>query len=275
MALEGTLNTPFGAVKKKTALIGAGFVAVLGGIVYWREKQSGGLNSSNANTTGEIDPATGFVYGTQEDLNALAAQDGGSLNTTVQGGGGGGGSASIPPGGTSGTGFTSNGEWSQAVIEYMTSNNLVEDPTQLSTALGRYITGGFIDPDKDAALYSLVQQAIAVKGFPPVSGAHGFPPAINTHPGTTTPPVTNPPPTPSPKPPPKPLPRRRYVVVAQYVTGHVVWNSTLSGIASRSGRSVSQLASWNGITNPNIIHTGAHIWIDPPTGFSGSVEWKG
>jgi len=270
--LEGTIKTPFGSMRKKTALIGGGFVVVLGAIVYWREKQSGGLTaSSNTATTGDIDPATGFVYGTPEDLAAIAAQ-----NTGVgPGGQSSGGSGSIPPGGTTGTtGFLNNGEWTQAVIDYMTSNNLVEDPTQLSTALGRYVTGAFIDPDKESALISLVQQAIAVKGYPPNAGPHGFPPAINMQPGSSGPP--SPPPGGKPPPPkPKPLPPRRYVVVAEYVTGHVVWNSTLSGIAGRSGRSVSQLASWNGITNPNVIRTGSHIWIDPPTGFSGSVQWKG
>lgn len=272
--LEGTVKTPFGTVEKKTAAYVGGGIVILGAIVYWREKKSGGLNSTNSTSTqGEIDPATGFVYGTPEDLAALAAQ-----GTTLGPGGtavsGGGGSASIPPGGTSGTGFTSNGEWVQAVIAYMTSNNLVEDPTQLSAALGKYVTGAFIDPDKDATSISLIQQGIAVEGYPPIAGSTGFPPAINTHPGTSGPPGPPHPPPPGP-PPPKPLPKRRYVVVAEYVTGHVVWNSTLSGIANRSGRSVSQLASWNGIANPNIIHTGAHIWIDPASGFSGSVEWKG
>lgn len=273
MALEGTIKTPFGTMEKKTALLIGGIGVVLAGIVYWREKQSGGLKSNATDTMGEIDPATGYVYGTPEDLAALAAQN----NTAVGpvGGTSSGGSASIPPGGTGTTGYASNGDWSQAVIQYMTDNNLVEDPSQLSAALGKYLTGAFIDPN-DTNTVSLIDQAIAVKGYPPVAGPHGFPPAINTHPGTPTPPVTTPG-TPKPPPPktPPPLPRRRYVVVAKYVTGHVVWNSTLSGIASRSHRTVSQLASWNGITNPNIIHTGQHIWIDPPTGFSGSVEWKG
>jgi LysM repeat protein len=270
--LEGTITTPFGTVQKKTALIAGGFIAVLAGIVYWREKGTGASASADA-TQGEIDPATGFVYGTPEDLAALAAQGtdlGGGGNTAS-----GGGSGSIPPGGTSGTtGFASNGDWSQAVIQYMTDNNLVENPAQLSAALGKYLTGAFIDPD-DTADTSLIQQAIAVKGYPPIAGPHGFPPAINNHPGSTTPPVTNPGSPKPPTPPPKTLPKRRYVVVAHFTQKNPPWNSTLSGIAGRSGRSVSQLASWNGISNPNVIHTSQHIWIDPPTGFSGSVQWKG
>jgi len=272
--LEGTIKTPFGVVQKKTALALGGVGLALGGIVYWREKKLGGLASSTATTTGEIDPATGFVYGTPEDLAALAAQG------TDLGGGGNiatpGGSGNIPPGVSGPTGYTTNGAWVQAVEKYMMDNNLVEDLTQLSAALGKYITGAYIDP-KDLATTSLVQQAIAVEGYPPVAGNNGYPPSINTHPATTTPPVTTPPAkTPPPKtPPPKVLPKRKYVVVARFVTGHVVWNSTLSGIADRSHRTVSQLASWNGISNPNVIVTGKHIWIDPPTGFSGSIEWKG
>jgi LysM repeat protein len=270
--LEGTVKTPFGMVQKKTALITGGIVVGLGVIVYWREKKLGGLTSSATTTTGEIDPATGFVYGTPEDLAALAAQ-----GTSLGGGGvtssGGGGSGSIPDGGIIGTGFTSNGQWVQAVEEYMQANNLIADPTQLSAALGKYITGTYIDPN--SAAYSLVQQAISVKDYPPIAGANGYPPAINTHPGTTTPPVTTPGTPKPPVTPPKVLPKRRYVVVTKFVTSKVLWSSTLSGIAGRSHRTVSQLASWNGISNPNVIGTGKHIWIDPATGFSGSVEWKG
>jgi LysM repeat protein len=156
----------------------------------------------------------------------------------------------------------------------MTANNLVVDPAQLSAALGKYITGTYIDPS--SAAYSLVQQAISVQDYPPIAGANGYPPAINTHPATTTPPVTTPgTPTPPKPPPPKALPKRRYVVVTAFTTKNPPWNSTLSGIAGRSHRTVSQLASWNGISNPNVITTGKHIWIDPTSGYSGSIEWKG
>jgi len=270
--LEGTIKTPFGTVQKKTALALGGIALALGGIVYWREKKLGGLTPSTTNTAGEVDPATGFVYGTPEDLAALAAQgtDLGGGNPPTPGG-----SGSIPAGGTVGTGYTSNGQWVQAVEQYMLTNNLVSEPTQLSAALGKYITGAYIDP-KDIASTSLVQQAISVEGYPPIAGPNGYPPAINTHPGTTTPPVTTPgTPKPPVKIPPKVLPKRRYVVVAPFVTGHILWNATLSGIAGKSHRTVSQLASWNGISNPNVIGTGKHIWIDSATGFSGSVEWKG
>lgn len=274
--LEGTVHTPFGTVQKKTALVIGGFGLVLVGIVYWREKQVGGLSSSatDSSATGDIDPATGYVYGTPEDLAALAAQGtdlGGGVSSV------GGGSSIIPPGASVGTGYSSNGQWVQAVVQYMTDNGLVEDPTQLSAALGKYITGASIDPN-DTNSISLIQQAIAVEGYPPVAGPNGYPPSINTHPATSVPPVTTPvtPPKTPPKPtPPKVLPKRRYVVVVKFTTKNPPWNSTLSGIAGRSHRSVSQLASWNHITNPNVIHPGQRIWIDPPTGFSGSVQWKG
>jgi hypothetical protein len=280
--LEGTVKTPFGHVQKKTALALGGAAVVIAGIVYWREKGTTG----NASATGEIDPATGYVYGTPEDLAALQSQ-GTDLGGSV-GGVAGGGSA-IPTGGTGsiapGAGFTSNGQWVQAVIQYVTDNALVEDPSKMSAALGKYVTGAYIDPN-DTADISLIQQAIAVQGYPPIAGANGYPPAINTHPATTTPPVTTPPPpttiSPTPIPTPTPvapvratLPKRRYVIVVKYTSVNPPWNSTLSGIAGRAHRTVAQLATWNHITNPNLIYVGQKIWIDPTTGYSGEIRFYG
>jgi len=276
--LEGTVKTPVGPVKKKTALIiGAAAVGV-GGIVWWRERNgTGSTVTTDATATGDIDPATGFVYGTPEDLAALASQ-GGDLSSvggvTNTGGGGG------QPTGGIGNSYATNGQWVQAVIQFMTDNSLVEDATQLSAALGAYITGAFVDPN--GPYPSLIQQAIAVQGYPPIAGSNGYPPAINTQPSNTTtpPPVVTPPPvktTPPPvktTPPPvkKPLPKRRYVIAGVFHTNNPTWYSTLSGIANHTGRTVSQLASYNHITNVNLIHPNQKIWADPATGFSGEVR---
>lgn len=46
---------------------------------------------------------------------------------------------------------------------------------------------------------------------------------------------------------------------AEYYT--IVPGDTLSGIASRYGTSVSQLAAWNGIANPNVIYAGRTIRV--------------
>lgn len=178
--LEGTIKTPVGEVSKKTALyMGAG-VTALAAYVWYRHRQLGtSTSTSSTDTSGtEIDPATGFAYGSAEDLAALAAQG----NTTVPTEGG---SSSVP---VNNVGFTSNGQWSQAVIAYMTSNGLVSDSTALTAALGKYTTGAYIAVGSTDD--SLVEQAIAVEGYPPVSGIGGYPPSINRNPptGTTTPP---------------------------------------------------------------------------------------
>jgi len=189
-ALDGTINTPFGNVQKKTALIVGGGAAVILGIVWWR------TNQMNAEETdiydAEINPATGYPYGSPEDAAALLAQS--QYVSPPSGGTGGGG---YPPGST---GFTNNAQWTQAVIEYMTTAGLIEDPTLLSAALGAYITGAPVT----TAQRSLIEQAIAAQGFPPLSGPNGYPPSINTAPvvpPTTTPPTT-PPVTPTKLPPP-------------------------------------------------------------------------
>jgi hypothetical protein len=183
--LEGTVKTPFGEVSKKTAVIvGVGLVGLLG-IVYYRSKKAKATAGAGANTG--IDPATGYPYGSPEDAAALEAQAAYVTPTGVGGSGGGGGSG--------GTGFATNGQWAQAAEQFMQADGLVEDPAALAAALGKYITG---QPVSDVDM-SLIDQAIAFQGYPPVAGPSGYPPSINrapvTPPTDTTPPPTNTPPT--------------------------------------------------------------------------------
>jgi hypothetical protein len=181
--LDGTIKTPVGTVQKKTALIVGGGVLVIAGIVWYRQR---GMTDPGVVTDPDapINPATGYPYGSAEDAAALAEQAryvSPPANDPT-----GGGSGSIPP---SNIGYASNGQWVQGVIGYMTTNGLIEEPTQLSAALGKYITGAYAD---DAAV-ALIQQAIAVQGYPPLSGPNGYPPSLNRTPPTpTTPPVMAP-----------------------------------------------------------------------------------
>lgn len=180
MTLEGTVKTPFGPMQKKTALMVGGGIVVLGGIVWYRHKQAGSGTVDSTATDAEIDPATGYPYGSPEDAAALQEQSSYVSPPAPSGGGG----SSYP---TGGTGFTSNGAWTQAVVEYMTGNGLVSDPTALAAALGKYTTGSYVAPGSSDE--SLINQAIAVEGFPPVAGPNGYPPAINRNPpqgGTST-----------------------------------------------------------------------------------------
>jgi hypothetical protein len=176
MALEGTIKTPLGTVQKKTALLLGGGIVVLGAIVWYRQKQVADSATAATTTEAAINPATGYPYGSAEDAAELASQAAYVSPPASSGGG-----SSVP---TSNVGYTSNGAWVQGVISYMVGNDLIADPTALSAALGKYITGAYCTD----AEQSLIQQAIAVQGFPPIAGANGYPPSINK---TPTVPNTN------------------------------------------------------------------------------------
>lgn len=178
--MPGTIDLPgVGAVDKKYVFVGAG-VVVLGAAYYFRNKQqqNAAIAASGANTG--IDPATGYAYGSPEDAAALANQAG-YVNPTVGTGGGGGSVSNIPDNGLP-QGFTSNAAWSQYVVTYFLNNSLIQDSTQLTDALGRYVTG---QAPADANQESLINQAVAFAGYPPIAGSDGYPPHIRTAPTTT------------------------------------------------------------------------------------------
>ena len=86
---------------------------------------------------------------------------------------------------------TSNPQWTAAAMQALGG---VVDPSALSSALGKYLTGAAVTPGET----SLIDQAIAAEGWPPVSGPNGYPPAIRTQASGGQ---TNPPPPPPPRPP--------------------------------------------------------------------------
>lgn len=172
MVLEGTLDTPFGAMKKQTAvLVGGGLVLILG-IVWYRSKKQSQAASVAAAGSSEIDPATGFPFGSPEDVAALSNQSG-YLFPAIGGGGGGGGGGTTTPGPGS---FTNNAQWSAYVLQQIGGS----DPAKLQAAIGQYLSGAPATIEQQG----LIHQATAVGGLPPVSGPTGFPPAINTSPTT-------------------------------------------------------------------------------------------
>jgi hypothetical protein len=184
--LEGTMKTPFGEVKKSTAAL-VGGVVVIGGVLYWRHTQQ--VNAANAaataaaansaaNQTGvdntQIDPATGFPYGSAEDEQALASQQG--IGYTPWGYGGGGTGTT---GTTGGPPFTSNAQWASYAESVMGSTGT--DAT--AAALGHYLAGfNPITPDEQ----TLIDEAIAIAGPVPVPGTDGYPPSIHLGTGGTT-----------------------------------------------------------------------------------------
>jgi hypothetical protein len=175
--MSDAISTPLGEIPKKWAIGGAA-VAVIGVAMYYRHYQASKAQtaaaSAGANT--EIDPATGYAYGSAEDAAALGAQQ--SYINPAGGGGGGGTVAGTPSGGTGlPAAFGSNPAWVQYVLGYLRDNAQTEDNgATMQAALAVYITGGVPTPDQTG----LINQAIAIAGYPPIAGANGYPPHINT-----------------------------------------------------------------------------------------------
>lgn len=191
--MDGTIKLPvFGKVKKAYAGAGAAVLLVLA-ILWYRNRHASsaaapaqaGQQTDPAGNVGTIDPATGYVYGSPQDQAALAASAGTSAD--LSGGGGGGGSDIIgydsngnPVYGTStsdqvssGPPFSSNAAWSQYAISALEGNGY--DAASVTSDLGAYLAGSQVT----AAQKDVIDAAIAVAGYPPVSGPNGYPPSIN------------------------------------------------------------------------------------------------
>jgi hypothetical protein len=84
-----------------------------------------------------------------------------------------------PPGQTvPGIPATTNAQWVQAAVTQLSSGGFA--PQRVLKVLGEYIAGHEVAPGDVA----VVDAAIGVEGYPPTSGANGFPPGIKTG-GTT------------------------------------------------------------------------------------------
>lgn len=160
---------------KKFVVIGGAVLVIVIGVVYYRSKQQSASSVDAAGST-SIDPATGYAYGSAEDAAALASQS--NYVNPAQYGYGYGGNY-VPSGTTAATGFTNNAAWAQAAEAYMV--DIGGDANLIGNALGKYIAGAAVTSDQQ----SLIQQAIAFEGIPPVGGTNGYPPSIRT--ATTAP----------------------------------------------------------------------------------------
>lgn len=187
--LEGTIHTPMGNVSKKTALIvGVGGVGVLL-IAYYRSKKNAASSAASSTDTSQstdsanIDPATGFPYGSPEDIQALQSQQmiGGGFGPVYGGGGNPGGGTPGQPGT-----FTTNAQWSQYAEDYLV-NTVGLNASDVGLALGKYLTGQAVTTDQ----VTIINQAIAFAGPVPVPGANGNPPGFTEVPGGNTVAVPN------------------------------------------------------------------------------------
>lgn len=170
----------FGSNVPKPLAIGGGAAILIGGVFYYRKNQQKAASDASITTAGtnEIDPATGYPYGSPEDAAALNAQ-----NQYVNPSGGyAGGTQTAQPYGSSPS-FTNNADWSQFVERYMV-DNMGADAVAVGNAIGKYITGQALTTD---AMISIVQSAIAIGGYPPVAGPNGHPPGYVTVPLPPTP----------------------------------------------------------------------------------------
>lgn len=76
----------------------------------------------------------------------------------------------------SSTQATTNAQWSAAVVSALTNQGVGYTGQQVLGAIAPYLAGQPVS----AAQGLIVQQAIAVEGYPPVPGPSGNPPGINT-----------------------------------------------------------------------------------------------
>lgn len=200
--MADTIQIAGKAVKKSTAGIavaGAGIFGILYYRYYKNQKASADAtaqaNAAAQTGTGvgssdQIDTATGFPYGSEQDAAALSAQGAyqGAYGSTFATGSPFGFTTGIPPGGTAaGQSFTNNAQWSQAAEDYLV-NNTGANANTVGNALGKYITGQVVDTETQQPI---IEQAIAFENYPPQAGGDGYPPSIRTAPPvTTTPPPT-------------------------------------------------------------------------------------
>ncbi|MGO9220551.1 MAG: PASTA domain-containing protein [Streptosporangiaceae bacterium] len=198
------VNLPgVGPVSKKWLIIvAAGSAVTIGYVVIRRRSAAASTGASAASSEGTIDPLTGDIAGSAQDQADLAAlQAGGGYDDGLGTDGSGlqdfgGYLAAAPAGGTipGAGGFTTNGEWAQQAEQDLGGIGI--DETTLSAALGAYLTGRALTSDQQ----SLVDQAIAEEGYPPVSGTGGYPPAMKTGGSLSSqPPISTPSPAPGTK----------------------------------------------------------------------------
>lgn len=186
MALEGNVTLPGGAkVPKQAAVAGVAAVAVLVGVYYYRKhKQAQQAPAAtptdqyppdgtvgNPQDPYSTDPATGQTYG-DEALGSGGTF--GAFGGLGSGGGSGGGDGS--GGGSGGPPFADNPSWANWTIGQLLATNPNLDPGQLTDAIGVYLAG----QQASATQKTLIFDAIAVGGDPPVAGPNGYPPKVQT-----------------------------------------------------------------------------------------------
>lgn len=182
-----------GGIKKQYVYAGGALLGVVVIVVYYRSKQQAAQAATTAATTvtdpagnvcAALSPTSGYCPGTPEDL-AYNGTGAGTLEGTNAASYVGGQiigydqygnpiySSSSTQTGVPGA-FTNNAQWSQAALQELIDLEPSADPATIGAALGVYING----QPATSAQVSIIQQAIALEGYPPVGGTNGNPPGI-------------------------------------------------------------------------------------------------
>jgi hypothetical protein len=166
--MPGEVNVPeVGKTKKSYVVIG--LVVAAGGAYYlYKKRQTAAATAAAATTAATLvtDPAgmtcaaldvnTGYCPGTAQDLAAGGGSGSYQGNTTTTQTG------NLNPNSGPGS-FTSNGQWAQYAINYMTNGGTSANFDAVSSALGKAESGQCLQ----AAELSIYQQAIGVAGSMP------------------------------------------------------------------------------------------------------------
>jgi PASTA domain len=188
--LEGDVKVPGGGkVPKKAAAAGLIIVATLIGVSYYKKRRSApGSAAAAATTTDQFppdgttgnpsdpystDPATGQTYGNE------TAGSGGTFGAFGTGAGtgpvdAGPGAASGNPQTPGGPPFANNAAWSDWVIQELQAVNPGINTGALINAIGLYLDGQPVS----VAQKTLILDAEAFGGSPPVAGPAGYPPKV-------------------------------------------------------------------------------------------------
>jgi hypothetical protein len=253
--------------------------------LYFERQQAASTSTTAANqqtdpagNVGTIDPATGYVYGTPEDLAALAANNTGSTS-----------SGSAGQSATSGAQtYADNNAWGIAAVNYLVGLGI--DATTANQAIQQYLASQNLTTAQQAD----VNLAITALGPPPSlpGPTAGSPPPVTSPPGTGTgtgtpaggspPSGGSPPKTPTPKKT-APVPTG-FIVSAKHSTSATVkWNrsagatgyhlkctdqATKKGPADVDTSAATTSYTWGGLT-PSHSYV-FDVWAEPEAGSPGT-----
>jgi len=182
--LSGQVTIPGTKAKvpKAAAAAGIALVAIFA-IMYYRNRKAKTATAAAGTTVTDPDgnvcaalAPSGYCPGTPNDV-AYQASTSGTSGGGFGGGGSGGGiiGTPVPTQVTTGPPFTSNAAWSQYVIGLLSTPTGSFDPGTVTNAIGAYIDGVQVTTAQE----TIINDAIAIGGTPPVAGTNGFPPSIN------------------------------------------------------------------------------------------------